>query len=175
VTVAVVEHALARSVPRVDGRSWLRWAAGTFAGVETLHLIGGLAINDWEGWGTFFSVLSFTVFSGAVITALVFGLLVRWGLKRSPRGRNRPALAALAAGLLSVAGYAALFTWAHLLIAPAAVLLGRAGLTQAHEGRGGRAYALAGAMIGVASFAVAAGMLAYALVHDGDYPIDFLG
>ncbi len=174
-TAAVVEQALTRAVPHVNGRPWLRWGAATLAGVETVHLVAGTAINDWEGWGVFLGGLSFIVVSGLVIVGLVFGLLVRWGLKPSPRGRNRSALTSLAAGLLSVAGYAILFTWAHLLIAPAAVLLGRAGLTQAQEGRGGRAHALAGTLIGVASFAFGVAMLVYALLHDGNYPIDFLG
>lgn len=174
-TAAVLEQAFTRAVPDVNRRSWLRWGAATFAGVELVHLIGGLVINDWEGWGTFFSVLSFIVVSGAMITALVFGLLVRWGLKRSPLGRNRPALAALAAGLVSVAGYAVFFTWAPLLFAPAAVLLGRAGLTQAQENRRGRGYAVAGALIGAASFAFGAAMISYALLHQGNLPLDFPG
>lgn len=169
-TAAVIEQALTQAVPQANGRSWLRWGAATFAGVETVHIVAGTAINDWEGWGVFFGGLSFVVVSGLVTVALVFGLLVRWGLKPSPRQRNRPALAALLAGLLSVAGYAVLFTWAHLLIAPAAVLLARAGLRQAQEGRRGGAYAIAGALLGVASFTVGVAMLIYALLHQGDYP-----
>lgn len=168
---ATIERALA--APRVDGRSWLRWGGATFAGVEAVHVIAGTALNDWEGWGTFFSILVFVVVSGLVIVGLVYGLLVRWGLEASPRGRNRAAFASLAAGLLSVAGYAVIFTWAHLLVAPAAVLLGRAGLTQAQEGRGGRAYALSGALIGYASFAFGATLLIYAILNEGNYP--FLG
>jgi hypothetical protein len=143
--------------------------------VETVHLVGGVAVNGWQGWGVFLGNLVFIVVSGLVIVALVFGLLVRWGLRPSRPGRNRSALTSLAAGLLSIAGYAVFFTWAHLLIAPAAVLLGRAGLTQAQEGRGGRTNALAGALIGVASFAFGIAMLVYAVLHDGEYPIDFLG
>ncbi len=172
---AIVEQALARAVPQVHGRSWLRWGAATFAGVEIVHLVAGTAVNEWEGWGVFLGNASFVVVSGLAIVALVFGLLVRWGLKPSPRGRNRSALAALGAGLLSVAGYASFFLWAHLLTAPAAVLLGRAGLMRAQEGRGGHAYALAGALIGLASFAFGAAMLAYALFHEGDYPLIFAG
>lgn len=171
---AIVEHALTRAVPTPDERSWLRWGAATFVGVETVHLAAGAAVNDWEGWRTFFEVASFVVVSGLVIVALVFGVLVRWGLKPSPRERNRPALAALAAGLLSVAGYAALFTWAHLLIAPAAVLLGRAGLARAPETSRGHAYAVAGALLGLASFVVGAGVWVYAVFNGGDYP-SFLG
>jgi hypothetical protein len=173
-TAAVVEQALSRVVPHVNGRSWLRWGAAVFAGVESVHVLGGTLVNDWEGWGVFLSGLSFIVVSGLVLVALVFGLLVRWGLKPSPRGRNRPALTALAAGMLSVAGYAVFFTWAPLLIAPAAVLLGRAGLTWAQKGLGGRGYAFAGAVIGLASFAFGAAMISYALLHQGDFP-GFLG
>lgn len=174
-TAAVVEQALTRAVPNVDGRSWLRWGAAVFAGVESVHVLGGTLVNDWEGWGVFLGGLSFIVVSGLVLMALVFGVLVRWGLKPSPRGRNRSALTALAASLLSVAGYALFFTWAPLLIAPAAVLLGRAGLTRTQEDRGGRAYAVAGALIGLASFAFGAAMIIYALLHDGDFPLDFPG
>lgn len=173
-TAAVVEQALSRAVPHVSGRSWLRWGAAVFAGVESVHVLGGTLVNDWEGWGVFLSGLSFIVVSGLVLVALVFGLLVRWGLKPSPRGRNRPARTALAASLLSVGGYALFFTWAPLLIAPATVLLGRAGLTRA-EGQGGRAYAVAGALIGLASFAFGAALVIYALLHQGDFPIEFLG
>jgi hypothetical protein len=107
--------------------------------------------------------------SGTVITALVFGTLVRWGLKPSPRGRNRAATTSLAAGLLAIAAYTVYFTWAQWLIAPAAVLLGQVGLTRAQDGLGGRARALAGVLIGLASLGFSAAVLAYAFVH-GDYP-----
>jgi hypothetical protein len=103
----------------------------------------------------------------------MYGLLVRWGLKPSPRGRNRPALTALAAGVLSVASYAAFFAWAPVLIAPGLVLMGRVGLARAQEGQGGRAYAAAGMLLGLASLNTFAAMFAYALFNDGNYPFGF--
>lgn len=153
----VVDQALTRAVPSPDGRSWLRWGAATFVGVETVHVTVATAGNEWEGWGVFLSGLSFIVVSGLVLVALVFGLLVRWGLQPSARGRNRAAASSLAAGLLSVAGYAVFFTWAHLLIAPAAILLARAGLMGPQKRGGSRAYAVAGALIGLASLPSASG------------------
>ena len=169
--MTAIEQALVRAVPAIDDRSWLHWGAVVFAAVEALHVVAGTFVNEWEGWGIFLSNLSFVVISGAVITALVFGLFVRWGLKPSPRRRNRAANASVAAALLSVAGYGIFFTWAHLLIAPAAVLLARAGLTRAEEGRGGRTSALVGAFIGTASLVVGAVLLVYAL-FEGSYPFD---
>jgi hypothetical protein len=170
--VTVIEQAPARVVPAIDHRSWLRWGAAVFAAVETMHVVTGTLVNEWEGWDVFLSNVSFIVVSGAVITGLVFGLLVRWGLRPSPRGRNRPAGASLAVALLSVAGYAAFFAWAHLLIAPAAVLLARAGLRQAANGGGGRTSALAGGLIGSANIAFGVVLLVYALFA-GSYPFGF--
>jgi hypothetical protein len=57
-------------------------------------------------------------------------------------------LVALAAGLLSVAAYAIFYTWAPILIAPGAVLLGRAGLARAQVGLGGHRPAIVGAPSG---------------------------
>jgi hypothetical protein len=63
--------------------------------------------------------------------------------------------------------------WAPVLIAPGAALLGRAGLAQAQEGQGGRAYAAAGAFLGLASLAVFLAMAMYAAFHNGNYPFGF--
>ena len=172
---AVVEQVVTRAIPRTDRRSWLRWGIAVFAGFETVHLAGGTLGNDWEGWGTFVENAAFVLVTGLVLVGLTYGLLVRWGLKPSPRGRNRPALTGLAAGVLSVASYAAFFMWAPVLIAPAAVLLGRAGLAQAQNGHGGRAYAAAGAFLGLASLAVFFAMGTYAAFHHGNYPWIFGG
>ena len=125
------------------------------------------------GLGGLFSTVAFVVGSGLVIVGLTYGLLVRWGLKPSPRGRNRRALTALAAGVLSAASFGAFFAWAPVLIAPGAVLLGRAGLARAQEGQGGRAPAAAGALLGVASLTTFAAMFVYAVFHDGNYPFGF--
>jgi hypothetical protein len=162
-----------RAIPRTDRRSWLRWGIAVFTGVETVHLTAGTLGNDWEGWNVFLGTVVFVVVTGVVIVGLTYGLLVRWGLKASPRGRNRPALAGLAAGVLSVVSYAAFFMWAPVLIAPGAVLLGRVGLARAQDGQGGRAYAAAGAFLGLASLAVFLAMATYAAFHDGNYPFGF--
>jgi hypothetical protein len=80
--------------------------------------------------------------TGLVIVGLTFGLLVRWALKPSPGGHNRAALAAPLTRVASLAAYGNFFTWAPVLIAPAALLLAREGLRAAAE-RDGRRYALA--------------------------------
>ncbi|MGH3103845.1 MAG: hypothetical protein ACRDN6_07105 [Gaiellaceae bacterium] len=165
----VVQHVLTRAVPRTDGRSWLRWGIAVLAAVETVHFAAGCSSTTGRA-GESSSATSFVLVTGLVVVGLTFGLLVRWGLEPSPRGRNRAALAGLAAGALSIASYAVYFTWAPLLIAPAAVLLGRAALARAHEGQGGRTYAVAGTFLGLASLAFGATMIFYAALHHGNYP-----
>ena len=172
---SVIEHESPRAVSRPDGRSWFRWGAAVFAGVETVHGAGGTLANDWEGWGTFLEVLGFVVVTGVVLVGLAYGLLVRWSLKTSQRGRNRAALGALIAGALAVATYPLFFMWTPILIAPAALLLGREGHARAREGQGGRRSALAGAALGLASLAVFAVLVGYAVSHDGNYPWIFGG
>ena len=170
-----IEKALTRTAPTVDRRSWLRWGAVTFLAVEIVHFTVGFFRGDKTpdgedgGWVETLNNLMYPIVTGVVITALVFGTLVRWGLKPSPQGRNRAATASLAAGLLAIAAYAVYFTWAHILIAPAAILLGQVGLIRARDGLGGRARALAGTLIGLASLAFAAAVLTYAFVT-WDYP-----
>lgn len=172
---AAVEQAAARAFPRPDGRSWLRWGAVVFVGLETAHLIGGLVGNDWEGWGTFLENFAFVAVTGLVLVGLIYGLLVRWGLEPSPRRRNRAAPVALVAGLLSVASFAIFFTWAPILVAPGAIVLARAGLARAGEGHGGRRPAVAGASLGLLTIGAFAALLAYAALHDGNYPWIFGG
>jgi hypothetical protein len=72
--------------------------------------------------------------------------------------------------VLSVLSYALFFMWTPLLVAPAAVLLGREGLTRAAEGEGARGYAIAGTLLGLASLAVGVFLIGYALMHEGDFP-----
>lgn len=169
--MAVVdERAVTRAVPRADGRSWLRWGLAVFLGVEVVHLFGGLLINEWEGWGVFFENLSFVLVSGLVIVALIFGVLVRWGLKPSRKGRNRPAIAAFVAGVISIASYVLFWTWTPLLVAPAAVVLGREGLARARDGYRGRATAAAAMVLGLVSFSSGALLIGYALLHQGNFP-----
>jgi hypothetical protein len=171
----VVEEAVAQELPGADERSWLRWGIAVFVGLETVHFVGGLLGNDWEGWRTFLENFAFILVSGLVLVGLIYGLLVRWGLKPSPRGRNRAALVGLIAGALSVASYAIFFTWAPVLIAPSAVLLGRAGLARAHEGQGRRAQAMVGTFLGLLTFVVFLGLATYAAFHNGNYPWIFGG
>jgi hypothetical protein len=166
----IVERVVTRAVPRADRRSWLRWGMAVFVSVEVLHAVGGVLVNEWEGWRVFFEIVAFVAVSGLVIVGLTFGLLVRWGLKRSRKGRNRPALASVAAGVMSVLSYVLFFMWTPLLVAPAAVLLGREGLTRTAEGEGARGYAIAGTLLGVASLALGVVLIAYALTHRGDFP-----
>jgi hypothetical protein len=172
---AVAHEAAARSVPRPSGRLWLKWGLAVFAVVETVHFSTGLLVNDWEGWGAALGVLAFVIITGVVIVGLTYGVLVRWGLKPSPKGRNRPALAALVAGVLSIVSYVAFFMWAPVLIAPAAVLLGRVGLAKAGPGREGRVQAAAGTILGLVSLAVLLGLLTYEAFNHGNYPPPFDG
>jgi hypothetical protein len=82
---------------------------------------------------------------------------------------------ALAAGMLSLAAYAIFFTWAPILIAPGAVLLGRAGLARAQAGHRGRRPAIIGASLGLLSIAIFVTLLTYAALHHGEYPWIFGG
>lgn len=168
--VASIERVLARTLPRTDRRAWLSRGIAVFAVVETLHAAGGVLVNEWEGWRLFFENVAFVAVSGLVIVALTFGLLVRWGLKESPKARNRPARAALAAGVVSVLSFVLFFMWTPLLVAPAAVLLGREGLTLAGEGQGARTSAMTGTLLGLASIGFAVFLIGYALLNQGDFP-----
>jgi hypothetical protein len=81
----------------------------------------------------------------------------------------------LSAGVLSVASYAIFFTWAPMLIAPGAVLLGRAGLARARGGEGGRRPAIAGTSLGLLSVGAFVTLVIYAAFHQGNYPWIFGG
>jgi hypothetical protein len=175
VMTAAVELVVARALAGPDERSWLRWGSGVFVALETAHFVGGLLGNDWEGWRIFLENFAFVAVTGLVVVGLIYGLLVRWGLKASPRGRNRAALVGLAAGVLSVASYAIFFTWAPILIAPGAILLGRAGLARARRGEGGRRPAIAGALLGLLSVGAFVTLVTYAAFHQGNYPSIFGG
>ena len=167
------ETAAGRTIPRADGRAWLRWGAAVAVGDAILHTGGGVLINDWEGWGRFLENLLFPVVTALIALGLVYGLWVRWGLKESRRERNRPALAGLPLAVLSVASFGAFFTWAPLLLSPGAVLLGREGLARAQEGYGGRRLALTAVSLGLTSFAFGAFLIVYALLNRGELPFGF--
>ena len=158
----------AKEPSHIDRRLWLRWATAVLAADLIVHNGIGMLVNDWEGWGTAAELFVFVLVTGLVIVGLTFGLLVRWGLKPSPRKRNRAALAALAAGIASVAAYAIFFTWGPVLIPPAALVLTREGLRAADE-RGGRKYALIGGALALSSLAFFLFLLLVLLVT-GNYP-----
>lgn len=171
-----MEFWMNRVASALEGRTWLRWAVVTLVVVETVHVTSATLVNDWEGWGTFGWVFAFSLVSGIVIVGLTFGLLVRWGMRHSSRGRDRTGAAALTAGILSVASYALFFVWAPLLVAPAAILLGREGV--ARRDRGGNGIAVAGLALGVASLAFGLYLIGYVLIDElvdghGDYPFGF--
>jgi hypothetical protein len=66
-------------------------------------------------------------------------------------------------------------TWAPVLIAPAALLLGRIGLGRARGGQGGRAYAVGGTLLGLASLGIFLAIGSYAVFNHGNYPWIFGG
>lgn len=167
---AAVEGGLTRILGRADGRSWLRWGAAVALGDMVLHTGGGYLINEWEGWANFLGNLTFVLVTSLIVLGLVYGLLVRWGLKPAPRGGNRPMLAGVLLAVASVASYAVFFTWAPLLLSPGAVLLGGEGLARAREGHRGRRGSIAAISLGLASFAFGAFLIIYALLNGGDFP-----
>jgi hypothetical protein len=151
-------------------RLWLRWGAVVLAADLVIHNGTGLLVNDWEGWSVAAGTFVFILVTGLVIVGLTFGLVVPWGLKPSPPGgRNRGALAALVTGIASLAAYAIFFTWAPVLIAPAALLLARNGLRTA-DNRAGRAIAMTGGALGLVSLAFCV-VLLVVVVATGDYPL----
>lgn len=153
---------------QAGNRSWMWYGALTFVTVESVHVVAGTVLNDWEGWGLFWENFAFIVVSGLIITVFVYGVLVRRGLE--PQARNRTGAMSLATGLLSVLSIAAFFLWAHFLVAPAAVLLGRVGLVRSNDRRG-KVMALSGTLIGIAVLAFGVVLLVYAFLNEGDYPI----
>jgi hypothetical protein len=71
--------------------------------------------------------------------------------------------------------YPAFFMWAPVLIAPAALLLGLLGLGRARGGQGGRAYAVGGTLLGLASLGIFLAIGSYAVFNHGNYPWIFGG
>jgi hypothetical protein len=125
-----------------------------FAAYVVIHNGAATLLNDWEGWSNFAgNFVAVTIWALALV-GLTFGLLVRWGLKDSPQGRNRAALASVGAGIASVAAYAIYFMWAPFVVGPAAVILAAAGLRTARESdRRGHTLALVGGALGALSSA----------------------
>jgi hypothetical protein len=77
--------------------------------------------------------------------------------------------------MLSVASYAIFFTWAPVVIAPSAILLGREGLARAQQGMRRRRMAIAAAALGLTSIGIFAALITYAALHQGNYPWIFGG
>lgn len=152
-----------------DAPVWVRAGIVTLVVDLVLHTLAAVLANDWEGWGVFWNNVVFIVLTGLVWVALTFGLLVRWGLTPSPQGRNRAASAAAVAGVLSVVSYLVYFTWAPLVIAPAALVLARAGLRGA-AGKRTRGLALTGAVLGTLSLCYWAICIAVVLIT-GSFPL----
>jgi len=152
-----------------DAPVWARAATFTLVVDLVLHTVAAVLANDWEGWGVFWNNVAFIVLTGLVWVALTFGLLVRWGLTTSPRGRNLAAPAAAVAGVLSIVAYLVYFTWAPLVVAPAALVLARAGLRDATDNRT-RGLALTGAVLGTLSLCYWAFCIAFVLIT-GSFPL----
>jgi hypothetical protein len=150
-------------------RSWLTWGATLFIADLVIHSAAGSFRNDWEGWGVALENTAFVAITGAVVVGLTYGIFARRALQAPQNGPNRPAKAALIAGILSVAAYGAFPLWAPFLVAPAAVLLGREGLRRATAGHGRRGYALTGTILGLVSFTVMVGLVTFAVIT-GNYP-----
>ena len=129
--------------------SWRQQAAWLFAAYVVIHSGAATLVNDWEGWSNFAGNFVAVMIWGLALVGLTFGLLVRWGLKDSPKGRNRAALASLGAGIASIVAYAIYFMWAPFVVGPAAVILAAVGLRTARESDpGGRTFALVGGVLG---------------------------
>ena len=158
--------------PAADRWTWLRWGAAVLAADLVVHTTGGVLANDWEGWGVFWENVTFVLITGVVIVGGTFGVVVRWALRPTPRG-NRAATAALWTGAASLASYAIFFTWAPVLIAPAALLLAKEGLRNAGS-PGQRRRALAGRVLAIGTFTVFAWFVVAVFVT-GTYPYPFDG
>ncbi len=150
---------------------WSQQALAVLVAYLVVHNGAATAVNDWEGWSVFANnVIVITVW-GIVLVGLTFGLLVRWGLKTSPTGLNRAALASLGAGVASLLSYGIYFMWAPFVVAPAAVILASEGLRTARDRGGrGRGYALAGGLLGALSLAYWIFCIAFVLVT-GSFPL----
>lgn len=148
-----VRDGVPRSIRRPASALGIGLSLAVFAVV--VHAVGGSFANDWEGWGTALQNASFATVSGALFIALTFGVLVRNGRRTRSPERNRPARAALVAGVIAILSYVIFFTGAPAIVGAGAITLGLEGLRLARDGKPGRAPALAGLALGTASVAIA--------------------
>jgi len=157
--------------PEQSGKSRSWWRAGlvVLAGYLILHIGLASLVNDFDGWANSVNNAVAIVVWGLVLVGLTFGLLVRWGLKESPTGRNRAALAATGAGAASVLAYGIYFMWTPLVVAPAALLLAHAGWMAAGS-KGGRGFALIGGALGTLSLAYWIFCMVFVLIT-GSFPL----
>lgn len=133
-------------------RRWLRWGAAVLAADLIVHPAAAALVNDWEGWGAVVGVTIFVLVTGLVVVGVTYGVIVRWAL--GPRTSDTAvAAAALGTGVASLAGYALIFAWAPVLIAPAALLLAREALSRRPNATA-RRLALTGGGFGLFTFAV---------------------
>jgi hypothetical protein len=152
-----------RTAGPIRDRRWLRWGAAVLAADLVIHAGGGTLTNDWEGWGVFWVNVTFVLVTGVVICGMTYGVVARWALRR-----GHAAGAALGTGIASLVSYPIFFTWAPLLIAPAAFLLARVELRSAGSPRR-RRMALTGAAFALGTFAVFVWFLVVVLLT-GAYP-----
>ncbi|MFN2556454.1 MAG: hypothetical protein ABR592_06190 [Nitriliruptorales bacterium] len=170
---STTEGIAARATGAEKKVSWVKVGALATGAEIVLHAGVAQLVNPWEGWDLFFETLVALVISGVVLGLLAFGLLLRWGLKESSKGRNRPALASAIGGVISVASYYLFFVWMPVFFGVAAVVLGRTGLIRSQR-RGGRGAALVGTMLGGAALAFWVFLVIWVLIFH-DYPIEFPG
>lgn len=152
-----------------EPHSWWRAGLVMLACYLILHIGLASLVNDFDGWANFASNTVAIVVWGLVLVGLTFGGLVRWGLKASPEGRNRAALASTGAGAASVLAYGIYFMWTPLVVAPAALLLAHAGWMVAGS-KGGRGFALIGGALGALSLAYWIICMVFVLIT-GSFPL----
>lgn len=129
-----------------------------------VHVVGSNFANDWEGWGVALGNMAFGLVAGVIAAALVFGVLVRIGMKSSSRG-NRSAKASLLAGVLGIASYVVFFTGLPAVVGAGGLALGIEGLTRARRGEGGRELAVAGLTLSILNIGFTAVFYAYTIVE----------
>jgi hypothetical protein len=154
---AVIE---ARATVHTDTRRAFRIGLWIVAIDIVIRATGGNFANEWEGWSTALSFVAVALVEGLVGAGLVFGLLVRIGMRPMP-GRNRPAGAALLAGFLGIASYVVFFTGLPAIVGAGALALGIEGVRRAAEGTGRRGLAIGGIGLAVVNIGFTAVFYAY--------------